>query len=155
MEIVGIDLFSGAGGLSLGAQEAGIRVALAIEADRHAALTYAHNLGSTEVLLGDIRMVTKSQLSKVALGAAITIVFGGAPCQGFSYSNQRTRNVLNEGNWLYLEFLRIVSICRPDWVVFENVKGIKDTEKGVFLADLLNRLSGLGYEVSARLLNAA
>lgn len=60
------------------------------------------------------------------------VVFGGPPCQGFSTSNQRTRSSENENNWLFKEFVRVVDLYRPDWFVFENVKGILETEGGFF-----------------------
>src|SRR6185295_16864626 len=106
MSLVGIDLFAGAGGLSLGAESAGIRVALAVESDPHAARTYRFNHPATPIFVGDIRTLTSSDLRGIGRGAR-TIVFGGSPCQGFSTSNQRTRSTTNQSNWLYLEFIRV------------------------------------------------
>jgi DNA (cytosine-5)-methyltransferase 1 len=153
-QIVGIDLFAGAGGMSLGASHAGVKVILAVEMDHFAALTYSKNNPHTEVLNDDIRRLTSAKLKGVARSAATTVVFGGPPCQGFSYSNQRTRSPENPENWLFLEFLRVVRIAKPDWVVFENVKGIVDTANGVFLEQVVDRLDGLGYTTQHSLLNA-
>jgi DNA (cytosine-5)-methyltransferase 1 len=153
-EIVGIDLFAGAGGMSLGARLAGINVLLAVELDRHAAQTYAANHIGTQVFNDDIRRLTTPKLRDIFSDRSPTVVFGGPPCQGFSYSNQRTRSPENPENWLFLEFLRIVKVVMPDWVVFENVKGIVDTADGIFLHQVLDRLERLGYTTRHGLLNA-
>ena len=149
-KFVGVDLFSGAGGLSLGAEMANIEVALAIEKDRYAAETYAANHPKTRMINDDIENVTKIDTPT----GATKILFGGPPCQGFSYSNQRTRSKENASNWLLLEFLRIVDIWKPDWVVFENVRGFVNTEGRLFLNSLIEDFEKKGYICSWSVLNA-
>ena len=78
---IGIDLFSGAGGMSLGASEAGIEVKYAIEKDKYAAETYKCNHKGTIVINDDIHNIHDLSLEK---GYPV-IVFGGPPCQGFLY----------------------------------------------------------------------
>lgn len=141
---VGIDLFSGAGGMSLGASEAGIEVKYAIEKDKYAAETYQRNHKGTVVINDDICNVYDLSLEK---GHPI-VVFGGPPCQGFSISNRRTNNRENQQNWLYKEFLRIVRSIKPDWVVFENVTGLLEMEKGFFFQSILTDFNDSGYECS-------
>ena len=153
-QITGIDLFAGAGGMSLGARLAGVNVVFAAELDGHAAQTYTANHPGTQVFNGDIRRLTPSKLKEVTAIRSPTVVFGGPPCQGFSYSNQKTRSPENPDNWLFREFLRIVRIIKPDWVVFENVKGIVDTANGVFLDAVVTGLERLGYTAQHALLNA-
>lgn len=150
--MVGVDLFAGAGGLSLGATQAGIRVVLAVEVDPHAARTYAANHPETRLLIQDIRKVRRIPVPK---SDEPTILFGGPPCQGFSTSNQRTRSKTNAANWLFLDLIRLAEQWRPDWIVIENVKGMKDTEGGVFLSDVLKQLDRLKYAASMWVLNAA
>ncbi len=150
--MIGIDLFAGAGGMSLGAVQAGIDVRLAVEADPHAAATYAVNFPRTTVISDDIASVKQID---VQTGKRPTVLFGGPPCQGFSTSNQRTRSVENKGNWLFREFLRITKLWNPAWVVFENVKGILETESGVFFHKATEGLKALGYTMSCAVLNAA
>ncbi len=141
---VGIDLFSGAGGMSLGASEAGIEVKYAVEKDKHAAETYQRNHKGTVVINDDI-----CNINDLSLGRGYPIiVFGGPPCQGFSISNRRTNNRENQQNWLYKEFLRIVRSIKPDWVVFENVTGLLEMEKGYFFQSILSDFSNSGYECS-------
>lgn len=141
--------------MSLGATTAGIDVALAVEADPHAAQSYRANHPKTQVLTGDVRTLGTAVLRRVRRGTAGTILFGGPPCQGFSYSNQRTRNADNPHNWLFLEFVRVVRTWRPDWVVFENVKGITNTEAGRFLSQVEELLEKAGYTLSRAVLDAA
>ena len=151
--MIGIDLFAGAGGMSLGARQAGIDVQIVVEADKYAAATYLRNhqpkLG---VFADDIRKFEKIAIPKKR--DQQVVLFGGPPCQGFSTSNQKTRSSENQTNWLFLEFLRVVKMYMPDWVVFENVKGILETEGGIFAEGMISELTKLGYDCAADVLNA-
>lgn len=150
--LFGVELFAGAGGMSLGAKWAGIDVKAAVEIKPSACLTFARNHPTTKLLANDIRDVTSIDLPKRDVPL---VVFGGPPCQGFSTSNQRTRNRTNPTNWLFLEFLRIVDLLGPEWLVFENVAGIVHTESGYFVRRLERHLKVRGYKISSALLNAA
>jgi DNA (cytosine-5)-methyltransferase 1 len=150
--LLGVDLFAGAGGMSLGAMLAGISIQLAVEKDPHAAATYLQNHPDIVLLNQDIRTVRNILLKKPHHQ---TIVFGGPPCKGFSTSNQRTRTSDNPNNQLYREFLRIVRELKADWIVFENVKGILETEHRFFLDTILKRLSSYGYTLNWKVLNAS
>ncbi|MFA5770964.1 MAG: DNA cytosine methyltransferase, partial [Patescibacteria group bacterium] len=85
----------------------------------------------------------------------VKILFGGPPCQGFSSSNQKTRNKNNKNNWLFKEYLRLTKEQKPDWVIVENVKGIIETEDGFFFEIIINELKKLGYTSNYAILNAA
>jgi len=150
--MIGVDLFSGAGGMSTGASQAGVHVFFAVENDPRAAQTF--RLNHPEVLLfdDDIQRLVKLDVPR----NEPLIVFGGPPCQGFSTSNQRTRSTNNTNNWLYSEFLRVVKMFSPlpEWVVFENVKGFKDTADGLFLRTVIEQLQILGYTVTTQVLNS-
>lgn len=152
--MIGIDLFSGAGGMSLGAAQAGIDINLVVERDPGAAATYGHNHPYVDIFNDDIIKLTNRKLKTLVPRRREIVVFGGPPCQGFSYSNSRTRTKRNVENWLFLEFLRVVRILSPEFVVFENVKGIIDTAKGIFLEELANRMTDLGYSITHGILNA-
>jgi len=151
--MIGIDLFCGAGGMTLGAKFSGIDVLYAIENDKDAAKTYQTNNDDVILLECDIREIKSIPVSR----NSELVVFGGPPCQGFSTSNQRTRNKKNPNNWLFKEFIRLVRSFKPlpDWVVFENVKGFSETENGEFLNEVFEQLAGLGYCISHSVLNAA
>ena len=149
--MIGIDLFCGAGGLSAGAIATGVKIAVAVESDPHAVETYRRNHPSVRVLLQDIRSLPDLPPIQTTVP---TVVFGGPPCQGFSTSNQRTRNVTNSHNLLYREFLRHVRSISPTFVVFENVKGFVETEQGIYFSSVVNGLEQLGYRVEYKILNA-
>lgn len=152
VRVVGIDLFAGAGGMSLGAKMAGIDVKLAVEMNEDAAATYAMNHRGTKVIVDDIANVTENQI--VNIRGDVKVLFGGPPCQGFSSSNRRTRNHDNPRNWLFKQFIRITNIWKPEWVVLENVKGIKELDQGKFLGSIVRAFRGLGYTCSTFVLNA-
>jgi len=149
--MIGVDVFSGAGGMSLGAQLSGVKVAIAIESDRYACATYAANHKNVAIINKDIRSVRSI---KLASRRKPLVLFGGPPCQGFSTSNQRTRHADNSNNWLFEEYVRLVKVLNPDWLVFENVKGILETEKGLFLEKILCSLQKAGYSLSWNIINA-
>ena len=150
--MIGVDLFAGAGGMSLGARMAGIDVRLAIEKDSHAAATYVSNHAGTRVMVCD---VADLRIIDAPKDNCLSVLFGGPPCQGFSTSNQRTRNSGNEANWLFTEFVRIADVWRPDWVVFENVRGFVETEKGMFCGQIIRELENIGYKTSSGVLCAS
>lgn len=152
--MIGIDLFSGSGGMSLGAISSGIDVQQVVEADKYAAATYfANHQPKYGIFNDDIR---KFQTSKIEnRDNEGLVVFGGPPCQGFSTSNQRTRTLENSNNWLFEEFVRVVKETQPDWFVFENVRGILETEGGMFVEQIIEQFQKLGFTVSSKLLHAA
>lgn len=150
----GIDLFSGAGGMSIGAIMAGIDVQHAVEFDANAAATFKLNHSNTNLIHSDIRQVNAKHLGLRSTKDQ-SIIFGGPPCQGFSTSNQKNRDFDNGNNWLFKEYLRLVGKVRPNWVVFENVKGLMETESGYFLDAVLKGFKDLGYKTSHFVLNSA
>jgi DNA (cytosine-5)-methyltransferase 1 len=151
---IGIDLFSGAGGMSVGAISAGVDVKVAVEIDKFAAVTYKYNHQNTRLINDDIRKVSINGFCNSSKND-IKILFGGPPCQGFSTSNQKTRNKENIENWLFKEYLRLTKEQKPEWVIVENVKGLIDTEKGFFFDKIITELGKLGYTTSYSVLNSA
>lgn len=152
MHIIGIDLFAGAGGLSLGAEMAGIDVRYAIEIEINSANTYKNNHIHTKVICDDIRRIDANNF--VVNDDKLCVLFGGPPCQGFSTANQKTRNKDNPQNWLFREFIRFVELLSPDWLVLENVKGIIGTKNGFFAKMIEDEFSRLGYKNTRLILSA-
>lgn len=150
--MIGIELFAGAGGMSLGATWAGVDVRVAVEISPAASRTFSRNHPGVDLITADIRDVHHIPMRPFT---DEVIVFGGPPCQGFSTSNQKTRNIGNPKNWLFKEFLRIVALVSPSWVVFENVAGILQTEGGLFVKEFESALQRMGYSTTSALLNAA
>lgn len=149
-----IDLFSGAGGMSTGAAMCGINVRYAVEMDAFAAATFALNHKNATLFDRDIRKVKRRDFTALD-GNEPLVLFGGPPCQGFSTSNQKNRDSENVNNWLFREYVRLVREVRPDWVVFENVKGLIETENGYFLDAVLKGFRSAGYATNHFVLNSA
>lgn len=149
--ITAIDLFAGAGGLSLGAQLAGVRVTHAIESNHAAADTYRFNHPETKVIEEDICKIAPPAKKR----NGCSILFGGPPCQGFSTSNQRTRTASNPKNWLFEEFFRFARAMQPEWIVLENVKGLRETAQGRFESLIFKQFGTLEYSSALWTLCAA
>lgn len=149
--MIGIELFAGAGGMATGATLAGISTQIAVEEDIFAAQTYINNHKHTSVVIDKVENVNGFTISR---NREPLIVFGGPPCQGYSFSNRKTRHRKNPKNWLFKEFIRIVKLTEPDWVVIENVPGLKRMDGGFFLNEICSDLAALGFTPSVRILNA-
>jgi len=151
-KMIGIEVFAGAGGMSLGAEAAGVHVRTAIEINKAACSTFSKNHPHTNVVNSDVAEVDHIEFGQ---RDAPVILFGGPPCQGFSTSNQRTRNKENQKNWLFLEFFRISDLVEPEWIVIENVAGIMHTANGDFLTLITSQLDARNYHFTFGLLQAA
>ena len=144
-----IDLFCGAGGLSLGFSQEGFITSLANDIQECCIDTYAHNHPETprkNIILGDIQDLIPNIQDLV--NEVVDIVIGGPPCQGFSVAN-RQRIIDDPRNSLYKSFVDIVRIVKPQFVLMENVKGMLSVADQV--VEDFNRI---GYQVDYRVLNA-
>lgn len=153
---IGIDLFSGAGGLSLGFEQAGFDIAAAVEIDPVHATVHKFNFPNCTVLPRSVIGLTGAEIRKTAgIGRKrVDVVFGGAPCQGFSLIGQRALDDCR--NLLVSEFVRIVAELDANYFVFENVKGLTLGKQRLFLEELIRAFEGVGYNLRApwRVLNA-
>ncbi len=147
MRPIGIDLFAGAGGLSLGAEQAGFDVVAAVEVDPIHAAAHAYNFPHCQVLARSVIGLSGAQLrSAVGIGARpVDVVFGGAPCQGFSLIGQRALD--DPRNSLVREFVRLVGELDASYFVFENVKGLTVGRHRAFLEELIAAFEAIGYQV--------
>lgn len=150
-----IDLFSGAGGLSTGFEQAGFKVLAANDFDDHAASTFRLNHPDTTFIPGRIQDVAaEALLSAGGLSCGeLDVLIGGPPCQAFSVYNHQ-RGMHDERSGLFREYLRIVSGLMPRLVVIENVTGIKSVAAGRAVEEIHDRLTELGYHVESRILKA-
>lgn len=144
-ELIGVDIFAGAGGLSAGAELAGVSVKYAIEIWPSAAATFRRNHPHATVIN---RSITDIDPNAEIDCKKVFVVMGGPPCQGFSLSNLRDRNMDNPKNHLFEEFVRFVNDLKPDWFIFENVYGLKNMEKGKVIEVIADRFREIGYTVS-------
>ncbi|PAW92270.1 DNA (cytosine-5-)-methyltransferase [Mucilaginibacter sp. MD40] len=150
-ERIGVDIFSGAGGLSWGAENAGIRIGLAVEKDTSAAKTFSTNHPGVPILCQDITEISPKEY----VGSAPFIVFGGPPCQGFSTSNTKTRTEDNQNNKLFYQFVRFVKELQPEWFLFENVEGITTFGEGETVRIIKACFAEIGYETEEKVLYAS
>lgn len=149
-DIIGVELFSGAGGMAQGAKYAGIKTVVAIENDVPSATTYLSNHPKTTVIIDKVQNVHSFNLGN----SKPIVLFGGPPCQGYSKSNSKTWNKTNEKNWLFKEFIRVSKILKPDWIVIENVPGLIKLDKGFFIKEICKSLHEEGYIPNFQILNA-
>jgi DNA (cytosine-5)-methyltransferase 1 len=144
---IGIDLFAGAGGLSLGFEQAGFDVVAAVEIDPVHAAIHKFNFPRCQVIPKSVKDLTGAQIRKLAgIGKRkVDVVFGGAPCQGFSLIGQRMLD--DPRNSLIKDFVRIVHELDANYFVFENVKGLTVGKHRRFLEELIAEFARKGYQV--------
>jgi DNA (cytosine-5)-methyltransferase 1 len=144
---IGIDLFAGAGGLSLGFEQAGFDVVAAVEIDPVHAAVHAYNFPHCAVVPRSVTDLSGDDIRKVAgIGSKkVDVVFGGAPCQGFSLIGRRALD--DPRNSLVKDFVRIVRELDSDYFVFENVKGLTVGKHRKFLDELIQEFKAAGYDV--------
>ncbi len=148
-----VDLFCGAGGLSLGFRMAGFNVAFASDNDARAIETYSKNVGG-HAHVADIYKQSGDGI-RAAVGEVqpIDVVVGGPPCQGFSV--QRRGSDIDQRNELVLEFGRIVRELQPRLFLMENVSGLL-SKRGAGVLELLQKMLGeCGYEFYVKKLDAS
>jgi DNA (cytosine-5)-methyltransferase 1 len=142
-----IDLFAGAGGLSLGLNNAGWEVVAAVEVDKYAVATHHQNFPTTKGIRCDVRDVDWSKFRGVDL------VAGGPPCQPFSVSGKQLGR--EDQRDMVPEFVRIVSEVQPQAFIMENVKGLASAKFKDYLEKAIEDLKALGYNVNYTVLNSA
>lgn len=153
-EFTVVSTFSGAGGSSLGYQLAGGKVRLAVEWDDHAAATYRLNFPDTPLYHGDIAALSVEECLHLAgaLVGEIDVLDGSPPCQGFSTSGRRVFD--DPRNRMFTEYARLLDGLKPRTFSITNVFGMVKGKMKLIFAEVLGELRGLGYEVSARLVDA-
>lgn len=153
---VGIDLFAGAGGLSLSFEQAGFDVAAAVEIDPVHCATHEYNFPNSTTICTNVVDITGDQIRRRSglLGRDIDVVFGGPPCQGFSMIGKRTLD--DPRNSLVFHYVRLIRELQPKYCVFENVKGLTLGLHSKFLDELIEELHKADYKVLLpyRVLNA-
>ena len=155
---VGIDLFAGVGGLSLGFEQAGFDVVCAVEIDPIHGAVHRFNFPNCAVIPQSVSGLTGEMIRKASpqIGdRGIDVVFGGAPCQGFSLMGQRAFD--DPRNQLVKEFVRLVKELDASYFLFENVKGLTVGAHRQFLEEVIAEFNAIGYQVRSpwQVLNAS
>ncbi|SFK75867.1 DNA (cytosine-5)-methyltransferase 1 [Paenibacillus sp. 1_12] len=148
-----IDLFSGAGGMSLGFSMAGFKILYALDNDPACIETYNKNLGS-HGHVGDIYEINKNVIEALAKQKieGLDVIFGGPPCQGFSVQRRGENN--DPRNQLVMEYIRLVLEVQPKFFVMENVAGLLSTRGKPVLKELEQQCEKAGYLIHIQKLNA-
>jgi len=145
-----IDLFCGAGGMSLGFLMAGGYPIAAVDNDADSISTYSKLFTTAkEIHLGNIEKWKPSSSL-----AGVNVIIGGPPCQGFSLA-RGSRFVDDPRNSLYKHFVTAVKKYSPEFFVMENVQGITNIGEGIILKQILEDFAKLGYQVDYRIVNMA
>lgn len=165
-DIVALSFFSGAMGLDIGMEQAGISALLACEIDKETRKTIHANRPET-ALIGDISNYSASQIreyAKIPPNHSIDIIYGGPPCQAFSTAGKQ-RGFEDERGNVFLTFINLAEELAPKYIVIENVRGLLSAKypfhsngeaiKGGALLNIIERLRNAGYTVSFNLYNAA
>lgn len=152
-----VDLFCGAGGLSKGLELAGLEGICGLDWFYEAGQTYEYNFHHPFVY-GDISLDETKQrfydtVRQNLAGRQLNVIAGGFPCQGFSMAGNRIVN--DPRNALYREMLSIVDELKPDFVVCENVKGLRSMLGGRVEAQILSDFAMIGYDMRVATLMAA
>ncbi|MBW4537197.1 MAG: DNA cytosine methyltransferase [Pleurocapsa minor HA4230-MV1] len=154
---IAVDLFAGAGGMTLGFEQAGFDVLAAVELDPIHASVHEYNFPFWTTICRSVSQTSAQEIrEQSAIGDRdIDVVFGGPPCQGFSLMGKR--DLSDERNSLVFDFLRLVLDLQPKYFVLENVRGITIGKQRQVLETIMTEFTQHGYQVrqNPQILNAA
>jgi len=150
-QIVAVDLFCGAGGLTAGLSNAGISVLAGYDLDEKCRFPYEHNNSNSKFYLKSVSDVSGEEVSALFGEAKYTLLSGCAPCQTFSAINPKAGDD-DERWWLLLDFARIVNEVLPSFVTMENVPGL---EKQEVFKQFLDVLAQNNYCVDYQVINCS
>lgn len=163
LAVLAADLFCGAGGLSLGLEQSGVRVVLGADHDTEALETHRHHMGGMAIDwdLGDVDVVER--VATLIRDNDIDILAGGPPCQPFSKAGrsgmrflvrQGLREPHDRRRDLWRSYLEIVRLARPRAVIMENVPDMALDREMFILRSMVFDLESLGYTVQERVVDA-
>lgn len=150
------DLFSGAGGLSAGFDQAGFRSVFFNDIDEDSAKTYQQNFPDATSFVCPIEELSATEIVRRTNlePEGLDVLVGGPPCQGFSI-NAPVRSEKDDRNRLFRHYVRLVlEGIRPRFVVMENVPGLVSMAKGKYLRNVCDAFETAGYRPVYRILNA-
>jgi DNA (cytosine-5)-methyltransferase 1 len=154
---IAVDLFAGAGGMTLGFEQAGFDVLAAVEIDPIHCGIHQYNFPYSTIFCRDITTISADEIRNASnIGErSIDVVFGGPPCQGFSLMGKRLLE--DPRNQLIFHFMRLVTELKPKFFVLENVKGMAAGKHQHFLQELIDKFTYYDYQVQLpyQVLNAA
>lgn len=151
-----IDLFSGAGGLSLGFDEAGFRNLWSVDIEPSFCETYRRNFPGHTLAQADIALLSEADIRRLCGRNRVDVVAGGPPCQGFSIAGPIGRQFIDDPrNRLFTEFVWVVFILKPKVFVMENVARLYSHNSGKTREEIISAFEEQGYTVGCTVLDAA
>ena len=151
-----VDLFSGAGGFSLGFEQENFKNVFSNDYDEQFCKTYTHNFPQHILINEDIAKISANKIKSLANNNKIDVVIGGPPCQGFSIAGNIGRKFTDDPrNHLFKEFARVVKILKPTVFVMENVARLYTHNKGVTRDEIISTFNKIGYKVEASVLDSS
>ena len=152
-----LDLFCGAGGFAVGCEWAGFQSVFGVDHFEPAMKTWCRNHPESIGCLADVTKVDPKAVKKLLSSKGVNkihLITGGVPCQGFSIAN-RKHNDYDERNYLFREYMKFVEVFDPDYIILENVSGMRSTAGGEFEESIKLYMESLGYTTTVKILNAA
>jgi DNA (cytosine-5)-methyltransferase 1 len=157
-KLTAIDLFSGAGGISVGLQRAGFSIIAGIDNNEKYIQSFRHNFPKAKTIVGSLSELEPDELMK-ELGLKpgdLDILVGGPPCQGFSKNVPLSKRPIDSNNnQLVNEFLRYCEAFKPRFIIMENVAEMRNGYGGAYTEAVEQRLRKAGYSVHHRVFLAA
>lgn len=147
-----ISLFSGCGGLDLGFEKAGFDIPVANEFDKTIWETFKVNHPKTNLIEGDVRLITKADMERYLPGEVDGII-GGPPCQSWSEAGS-LKGIEDARGQLFYDYIRILSEFKPKFFLAENVSGMLANRHSEAVQNILKMFEEAGYDVSLNLANA-
>jgi len=147
-----VDLFCGAGGLSVGLEKAGMKCILGTDINTYAMQSFRHYHSNSEFFCGPIWSLTEEILKEKIGNKKVHLVCGGPPCQGFSTIGRGESD--DQRNQLFKEFIRIVRTLNPTYILFENVAGLLAKKNRETLNAVITSFEALGYRLKIKVLQA-
>lgn len=155
-----VDLFSGAGGFTIGFTKANFKILLSTDFDSDCANAHKKNMPTIPFLHSDIYNISEDIIDQY-VNTDVDVLIGGPPCQGFSTigarasSNEERRKRFDPRNTLFKQYIRILSYIKPKFFLMENVKGIMTRDKGKIFEEIQATFAATGYKFNYVVLNAA
>ena len=151
-----IDLFSGAGGFSLGFDRSGFENIFSVDIQKDFCKTYKANFPSHTLIEEDITTLSNEKIRSLTSTNDVDVVIGGPPCQGFSIAGNIGRKFIDDPrNRLFQEFVRVVDVVNPKYFVMENVARLYTHNKHLTRKEIVADFNKLGYTVECKILNSA
>lgn len=147
-----ISLFSGCGGLDLGFEKAGFAIPVANEFDKTIWETFKINHPNSHLIEGDVRQISKDDISKYFSGEVDGII-GGPPCQSWSEAGS-LRGIEDARGQLFFDYIRILKEFKPKFFLAENVSGMLANRHSQAVQKILSLFDEAGYDVSLNMVNA-